>query len=372
MLPHDPRLDELVRTGAPTTTRATILRGGEAVLTNLSLSAASVDVDENAASRYQLRGSVFDADGSLAPHLATDALAPYGSELYLESGMMLPTGEWLWVPAGVYRLRVSDADSRGVVTLTGLDRSLVVANARNEVPYVIPGGASLADAWRDYLTAKYPTVTMIVDGQAEYVSLANSPTVYEEGAASGDPWMNLRDLTNRFGWETFFDATGAAILRPIPDYTQAEVVWEYVPGEANLSIDGTTTLDPSTTYNVAVVTGEGTGVGSPVRASAEITDPSSPIYPGGTYGRVPTFISSSFLTTEEQCQNAADAMIRRVQGGDQNHQFSAVPHPAHEPGDVVRWRTERATTRDVTLVLSAWRFNPNLRSETPYRTRMVA
>jgi hypothetical protein len=89
-------------------------------------------------------------------------------------------------------------------------------------------------------------------------------------------------------------------------------------------------------YNVVVVTGEGGDDLPPVRAVAFDAQQSSPTFFDGPFGRVPRFYSSTFITTEQQAQNAARNLLRQSLGAPYDVGLSAVPNPGVRPYDVIR------------------------------------
>jgi hypothetical protein len=89
------------------------------------------------------------------------------------------------------------------------------------------------------------------------------------------------------------------------------------------------------TYNKVIATGEGTSTEVPVRAVWIDDDPASPTYYLGPYGTVTLRFTSPMILTQEQAQDAADALGRRVKGATEAVEIDVIPMPAIEPGDVV-------------------------------------
>jgi hypothetical protein len=292
---------------------------------------ASVHVDTSASSRRSLRCTLADPDGSLAPIAATDPLAPFGNELVVRTGFSWPDGSFERVDVGTLRIVDAEADGDGAVRVSCLDRSVVIAENRFTVPYVIPAGTNVVAAIQSLLLSRYPGLTISSTASVRTVPL----TVYQEGSHSGDPWRNARDLAAADGLEVFFDAAGVAVIRPVPNPAVDPLVWSYKPGADSIYIGSTSGLTADGAANIAVVTGEGTGVGAPIRSVAQITDPASPLYPNA-FGPRPVFLASPLITTQAQCDAAAVGLLQRSAGGAERLRFTAAPHPAHEGGDVVQ------------------------------------
>jgi hypothetical protein len=299
------------------------------------LPGAAVTLDTTAPTLRKLRASSVDpGDLSLTPTNPNAPLAPYLSELLLYSGFDYNDGsppELL--PCGVFRLEDVTPDTTGAIPLIGSDRSVVVAGAKFEVPYVIAAGTNLATAIHDIIDSRYPGLTYNLAGTGQLVPL----TVYQENT---DPWASAIALAAAGGMVLYFDATGTVVLRAYPDPTSLPPVWEYLAGDENLTTAATNrlvTLAPvggKAAANVAVVTASGTGIAVPLRGEAEITNPLSPIYPGA-FGRRPVFLNTSSITTQGDCDAAALALLLQNAGGSEQLSWSAAPHPALEGYDVV-------------------------------------
>jgi hypothetical protein len=178
VLAHSEEVAEQLRAGARVAERARIQRGGQTMLDGLQLLDVTVDLDENAASERSFSALIADPDGSLRPQLGTDALAPFGNELVYEIGVWRPSiADFEWSSAGVYRLSVTGGDTTRTLQLKGLDRSVVIARARNEVPYVILGGTPLAQAIYDYAAAKFPDVEFEADPDAWTTKISSTPAI---------------------------------------------------------------------------------------------------------------------------------------------------------------------------------------------------
>ncbi|MGH9095729.1 MAG: DUF5047 domain-containing protein [Acidimicrobiales bacterium] len=371
MLARTAAFDKAIAAGAPVVIDASILRGGS-IQTKIQLQpGATVTLDETAAARRTFKGQVADT-GNLAPHVPTDPLYPGAPELVVKTGLMLPSNpNPELVQLGIFRLNLVQDDSTGLITLTGTDRSSVVAAALNESPYTIIAGTPLDVAIGTYLAAKYPSLPFVADPAAHAQILA-STVVYQPGTTTKDPWSNCIDLATQFGRELYIDTQGQAILRVILDPTATTPCWQYVPGQANMAISGTHVLDTTTgIYNVAVVSSSGTGVTPPVTASAEITDRANPAYPDPNgFGRRPLFYASDQLTTTAQCLATAQALIHKVIGALESVDFTAIPHPCHEPGDVVTYKSTILGLSKQPL-LSAWTLQVDLQKESTYKTRLV-
>lgn len=368
MITRSGDFDNAVRGGGSVSVRAVLLQRGVPAGTLNLLPGASIQLSETAEQRRTFSGTVAN-DGTLTPTSTSSLLAPYQLELVPYTGLAVPSGSVEYVPQGIFRVNVTEDATTGVISLSGPDRSFVVSSALNEAPVYVAGGTSLVEAIGSQLTAKYPALQFIYDAGASSCVLA-SGVMWQE---NDDPWADYMALANDFGRELFIDTYGRAVLQVIPDPKALTPVWVYAPGAANLAISGTWTMDTSqNVFNVVVVQSQGTGVATPVQGTAEITDITSPIFPDPNgFGRRPGIYTTTQLLTVGQCEETAQGLLNRMVGINDSISFSAVPHPAHEPGDVVSYAS-KALGVSVNLVLSSWKYQLDMLSPTSYTTRLAS
>jgi len=349
--PRSQHFDDAVRYGNTEVggTPLTIIdayRAGRKVASDLTWEKPStVTVDEGASAWRTCEVTVTDIDRALLPTTPQAALAPYGTDLYIRTGFRFSDGTTELVPMGVFRVLTTRPTRQGRIQLIGYDYSRVVARARFEVPRVFPKGTSRALAIAALIQERTPGAGPVGHQILSYNLSDDSPlplTIFEEGERYGDPWKAVTDLADAAGQQVFFYPLGPyplAVLRPSPDLLNTPPVWTFRAGQGETMIDMKPEQDTTTGYNVYVVTGESSDLAadglSPVRASAEVTDPESPIFPA-TYGRVPTFLASSFIKTNAQALAVARANLPLKAGGSEKLSITGFPHPAHEAGDVVR------------------------------------
>lgn len=371
MIPHSQAFHDAMLAGAPVVMRAWIQRQGRTILgpERMFLSDVTVDLDEFAAQRRVLRAKVADVDGVLRPRFATDALAPFGNEMVLQAGFALSIGPE-YVQLGIFRLELAEGTADGFVDLTGYDRSIVIAKALDEQPHVIASGTVLADAISAWIDEKYPGIEFFADA-GSYGQTIDATLVYEDGGESGDPWANMTKLALLFGRELFVDYTGAVIMRPVPTQT-GDPSAVYKPDEFNMAISATTRLSPGDLRNVVKIVGAGSALTDTIVSTAEVDDPSDPLYAGatGAFGRRPITIRSPAVTSQDQADTAAAATLVTKKGASENISLNLVPIMVHEPGDIVAFTSERQDIAEV-LALSRWTLNVALRSSMSVATRLL-
>ncbi len=389
MYSRSTRFDQAVRYGsaawgATPIAQVDAYRGGSLVAANIPIDAgaSTITVDEDASSWRTAEIVALAFEDYLIPRTPADALAPYGTDLFVQSGFRFNDRSEELVPCGVFRLLTAVPTRMGTVALRGYDYSTVVARARFERPRVFPRGYSRSQAITDIIKERTPFTGPPGHEVLSYSSLDDSPlplTIFEEGERYGTPWKACMDMADAAGQQVYFGPSGpfpTAVLRPAPTLEFANPAWVFQAGEGSTLIDMKPEHDTTIGYNVYVVTGESSDLaadGLPaVRASAEVTDPTSPIYPA-TYGRVPTFLASSFIRTTAQAQQVANANLPRKAGGTQRLTITGFPHPAHDAGDVV-FAYDQNLGIDGDWIVSRFSFKLSLKEPADYvcRARRIA
>lgn len=301
-----------------------------AVQTVIDIVDGSVTLDQTAAVRGRCDVTVAD-DGTLGlvPQTPTSSLAPYGNEVQLRRGMRYPDGTTEMVSLGVFGIReanIEDSPGSLVVRISGLDRSARFVDARFEDPYNVAAGTNYATAILTVLQAAWPAVPYNFASTA----LTTPLLVAEEG---DDRWKFAQDMANAISMRLYFDGDGT--LQLAPDALSSAVM-SIAEGQNGVLIQATRNWTREGTYNRVIATGENTGLAVPVRGVATDTNPLSPTYYFGPFGKVPMFYSSPFLTTNTQAAAAAQTVLDRQLGTTEQLSFGSFVIPHLEPSDTVR------------------------------------
>lgn len=339
MYPVSPEYLTAVRTTHARTTRATLRDPyGSDLLTLYVDRRASVTID----SRRDVRRTCTDlnlvpvAGADLIPELAGDPTSPLtDNELFLESGVVLPSGVTEWVPLGVFGFQqcsIKEDDAGVRVALTDLaDRSRLVTRSRWVAPYTIAAGTDLATAITAALDLAWPGHP---DVQVGATASVDALVTFTEGPDS-DPWRDLCNLAAGHGLELFFDAVGIPILRDLPQPSSASLDASYTDGDdaVLLTVDrALSTAEGS--YNGLVVTGESTSGAAPVR-SVRWDSPEGPTTVAPERPR-PAWYSSPLITTQEQADRTCVARLPRYLGATELLSWTQLVNAAHDVWDLVR------------------------------------
>jgi hypothetical protein len=318
-----PRLAEDHR---PLTEVKLFLTNGDVV--DLEHTGGSVTVDRAQAIRRTCTVTI--ADPSLIPRTPADQLATYGARLRISRGVEYgnPNDAEL-VPLGVFRLDSVDGDvTEGPVTLQGKGLEAVVADDKFTEPYKASGtvvGAVTALIQRSLPTAD--VISLIVD----------TPIGSRVFDVEADPWAGAQEVAAAAGAEVYANADGVFVISTLPDLLTTTPVWAVEATEGGVYISGNRAMSSDGVFNAVLARGENTSENvPPVSHLAVDTDPTSPTYWGGPFGRRPMFYSSSTLTTTNACAQAANLKLAAARAPNASGDISALPNPALEPGDVIR------------------------------------
>lgn len=294
---------------------------------SLEVTGGSVTVDRGAAVRRTCTPEF--ADVSLIPRTETDRLSVYGARLRISRGVDFGDGTTERVPLGVFRVDDVDGDpDLGPVTLTGQSLEVIVADDKFIAPYRATGTA--VGAIEALVQRSIPDAVVVS-------RVPDAPIGARTWDVEGDPWAAAQECAATLGAEVYADADGVFIVAALPDLLTTDPVWTVGAGERGVLLSAVRGMSAAGVHNGVLARGENTeGDAPPVQWLAVDDDPGSPTYWGGQFGRRPTFHTSSTLTTVNACQQAANLLLAKSKAPNAKGDFSSLPNPALEPGDVLR------------------------------------
>lgn len=300
------------------------------------------------------RQATLDTDLRLWPVDPRSVIGVYGTEVQVDYGIVIPgVAEPEWVP--LIRGLISGATRRrpiptsGTIPLQLVDRAARVAEDKFTAPTQTVVGATVVTEIRRLIQETLGSSVTVTDLTGS-TQVAAGLEIEQERWADG-----VELLADSIGAEVFADPTGSFVIRPQPTLAAAPV-WVVHSGDGGIMVERGDSLSRESVYSGVVARGERTDGTPPVAATVWDTDPASPTYYLGTFGRKPRFYSSPLLTTVAQCQTAGSALLARSRGGDAAVSLQAIVNPALEAGDVItvydEGRTERHIIDKVTVPLS--------------------
>jgi hypothetical protein len=240
------------------------------------------------------------------------------------------------VPLGVFVLtevNVQEEQAGATMEIIGVDRSIRIQKAQWVDPFPITAGTNLGTALQLILSSRWSGV--------EFDFAATTRTVpalalgLQSGGSGRDPWADSLKLAAAGGLDLFFDPSGTVALEPTSDPSESTPVESYVEGDEAMLLGAQRRISTDQTFNGVVVSGEGTSVRPPVRATLFDEDPASPTYRYGAFGDRPVFVSSAVVTSASAAQIVAAAQLSKVKGAEENVDWSQVCDASLDVGDVI-------------------------------------
>lgn len=271
-----------------------------------------------------------------------DLLAPFGTEVFIEYGIVTPDGTE-WVPL-IYGVAGGSTDTRprdGAkgFTVTISDRSVLVTQARYELPSQTVGGALATAEITRLITEVLPTVTV--------TDLTGSLMVLPQLSISKDRWSEgVEKIADALAAECYADRLGNFVIAPTPTDADPEV-WTVDEGERGVLVTANRALTRESVYNAVIVVGTRTDGAPPILARVYDDDPDSQTYYGGPFGKKPLFYSSAAIVTTAQGLATGTALLARSRGTQAAIALTNITNPGLDPGDVVLSRFDGLTYRHV-------------------------
>ena len=280
------------------------------------------------------------------PLSATSLGNPYGQELYVERGVVYGNGIREFVGLGYFRIDAVEQNQvpKGTLRLSGSDRMSYVRDAKNMQPVVFSAGSSLG-AVIDFVVgdAVPGGATTAYDFDA-YGTLLESQHVMSE-----DRVQFLSDLLTSYSKVGYFRYDGVYQVKTPPTNTTTSV-FTINSGAFGVLVSMARSINRDGVYNAVIATGEAANDIPPVYGIAIDGDPGSPTYYYGTFGKVSRRFSSSFLTTEKQCQSAAASILSSSTGLPYVVSMGVVPNPALEGWDVVTVKYDEVSRTEAHII----------------------
>jgi hypothetical protein len=323
--------------------------------------------DSTAAVRRRLEATIVDTDGALVPAFATDLFSnESGNVIVPRRGILYPDGTSETSRLGHFDIAQSEADDSPdalTLKLTGYDQSRALQRAKLTAPYYVQEAQNFADAIQQFIVFCIGNRNPIF--RFEGTSFVTPFLTLSEQA---DPLAEAQKMATAIGMELFLDVDGAWMLRTVPDPAVASVCWTYAEGTGATLLDATNTSSNERVYNGQIVVGDSSSGYAPARAEVWDTDPASPTYYLGNYGKVPMFTQDNRVLDDAQALAEATALFRQYKGFARIVTFDTIPNAAHDFLDVIRVRRARSRLDD-TFMLDSWTVPLSPTEKMPVTTR---
>lgn len=320
--------DSAVRGSQVIETRVDAYRGGVLIASDLPIDPESGQVTADASSEHRRSVDLTIVDPALVPTAADSVLTPHGTELHVSKGFRFPDNTTALIPVGIFRIDKPSTPLGGVISVSAVDRSRLVAEDKFIfAAQSVPGATVVAEIIR-LIRQTIPGATV---ADLTGSTTACRPVAWEQDSSR---WAAVTELALAINAEVYADTTGGFVVRPVPQIT-ASAVWTVDIGSNGVLIAGTEEWDRERVYNAVTARSEPADGSNPVQATVYDLSATSPTYWNGPFGHRPRLYSSPLLTTVASCTAAATTILRRSIAPARTVTVSCVPNPALEPGDVV-------------------------------------
>lgn len=273
------------------------------------------------------------------PDAASDDLAPFGNEIFVRRGVEFGSGALEWVSLGYFRILSAEQRDApdGEIQIMGQDRMAGIIEADLLAPMQFTAVTTYGTVVDDLITEVYPGATILWDDDTDGDPLGRALI------AERSRFDFLDDLITSRGKVWHWDHRGYLVIKNVPD--PRDVVWECDAGAGGVMVSMSRDLSREGVYNAVVASGDALDTTAPAYGVAVDENPDSPTYWDGSFGKVPRFYSSPFLTTDEQAATAAAALLQQNLGLPYSVAFGQVPNPALEPHDPIAINPAPALTK---------------------------
>ena len=142
-----------------------------------------------------------------------------------------------------------------------------------------------------------------------------------------------------------FDRFGDYRVSPYPKVTDPPK-WRVDAGESGVLVSYDKDYSRAGIYNAVIVVGENKETGETWRSVARDTVLTSPTLYGGPFGKVPRFYYSPLIRSQGAADETAATLLQKSLSRKSGINFSAIPNPAIQVGDVVEVVYEDASTEN--------------------------
>lgn len=338
----------VVRESHRLTAKADIYFAGSYV-TTMPIASGTITVDRTATNCRS--GTIVVGDPRFSPTFLNSPLAPFGAELKIYSGLVYGSGITEWIPLGVFTIEDGDSEDSldsaavngGLPEVQFYDRSRVVERAKFYYPHD-RSGWDVRELIYHLITDVCPDGTQVIFDP----SLPSGKNVPGGTVFTEDRWGAVTTCCGYLGAEGRFGWDGNFYVQPIPTLqgvSSPSSVWTFNAGPGGVLISAKRGVSRTGVYNFVAVTGKSNGSNPTPVGYAWDSDPNSPTYWGptqesgeidpSTFGSNVINLQNDLCTTAQECAAYAQAQLGQHLGLARSLDFSSVPNPALDAGDVV-------------------------------------
>lgn len=273
-------------------------------------------------------------------------LTPFGNRIRAYRGITYGDGGVASFPVFYGRIETVAMARNGTVSVTANDLAADVVDAQFETPQSSIPANTISTEFRRLVRDALPDV---VFGTSDLTGVKIPPLAWQSDRAQA-----LDDMSATVAMLWYPLADGSMVQRYVP-WTKAGQVAKVSladgtanPTGNNAIADWTITVSRTGVYNSVVFTSERQDGTAPVYATVRDTNPASPTYYLGNFGKKPLLIQNQAALTQAQCLQAAQSNLKQATAITQTWDpVSIIPDASLELGDLVTATAEGAASTQV-------------------------
>jgi hypothetical protein len=266
-------------------------------------------------------------------------LTPFGNRIRARRGIVYGDGSVISFPVFFGRIEQVSMARNGQVGLAANDLGADIVDAQFESPESSNPANTISEEFRRLITEALPDATF---GESDLTGLNIAPVAWQNDRAQA---LDDMSATVAMTWYPLADGSFVQRLTPWTKPGQtASITLTDGKGAAPVVADWKITVSRTSVYNAVVFTAERQDGTVPTHATVRDTDPDSPTYYLGNFGRKPLLVQNQAALTQPQCLAAAQSVLRQATAITQVWDpVTVVPDASLELGDLVRVAADGAS-----------------------------
>lgn len=258
----------------------------------------------------------------------------FSSRMQVWVGMEIAPGVSRTLSQGIFRINDLSRQRLHSFDVSGSSFEAYIVDDRFFTPRTPTKGTSTIVSIKALILESIPTAVFKTTATQDKVVGMTAPWERER-------WEAITSLADSINAEVYCDPNGVFVIADKTDFvTGTQIpVWRVDVGPTGVMVTENLVHTRDKVYNGVVASGQSSDQDiPPVWDVVTDNNPKSKTYWGGPFGHVPKFYSNPNFTTKEQCTSAATNMLAEATAENCNLDFTMLPNPALEPGDVVELR----------------------------------
>lgn len=322
----DDQFLEMLRYSHTAVTTIDLYDGLELVQADIPISGGNVSAVRKDNVRRTFSASISLRDWENLP------VSTYSSRVQVWMGMEVTPGVSQTLSQGFFRVDDLSRQRLKQIDISGSSFEAYIVDDRFFTPRTPPRGASTVMTIKSLILESIPTAVFLTTATQDKVVGMTAPWERER-------WEAITSLADSINAEVYCDPNGVFVIADKTEFVIAEQVpvWQVDVGASGVLVAETVTQTRDRVYNGVVASGQSSDQDvPPVWDVVTDNDPASKTYWGGPFGHVPRFYSNPNFTTKDQCTKAATNMLAEAIAGNRTVDFTMLPNPALEPGDIIQ------------------------------------